>query len=163
MRCNLQNLNPMKHLAYLLVLIASLSSCTSQKESSPKTAVYLETEEFAKNNYPFSEAVIYGDIIYASGQIGETGTEPKLVEGGIVPETHQALLNIKEVLERNGSSMDLIIKCTCMLADINDWAAMSKEYVTFFPNHKPARSAFATTGLAMNARVEIECMAYLNK
>jgi 2-iminobutanoate/2-iminopropanoate deaminase len=49
-----------------------------------------------------------------------------------------------------------------MLADISDWAAMSKEYVTFFPNHKPARSAFATTGLAMNARVEIECMAYIS-
>jgi 2-iminobutanoate/2-iminopropanoate deaminase len=149
---------------YLFCLLASLLilSCAPQKESSLKAAQYLETEEFAKNNYPFSEAVIYGDIIYASGQIGETGTEPKLVEGGIVPETHQALLNIKDVLERNGSSMDNIIKCTCMLADISDWAAMSKEYVTFFPNHKPARSAFATTGLAMNARVEIECMAYIS-
>jgi reactive intermediate/imine deaminase len=153
----------MKPLIFLLLVVLLLSSCTSQKESSPKTALYLETEEFAKNNFPFSEAVIYGDIIYASGQIGEVGTDPKLVEGGIVPETHQALLNIKDVLERNGSSMDNIIKCTCMLADIADWAQMSKEYVTFFANHKPARSAFATTGLAMNARVEIECMAYLKK
>jgi 2-iminobutanoate/2-iminopropanoate deaminase len=152
----------MKYGSCLLLVSLLLLSCTPQKESSP-VAKYLETEEFAKNNYPFSEAVIYGDIIYASGQIGETGTEPKLVEGGIVPETHQALLNIKDVLERNGSSMDHIIKCTCMLADIADWAQMSKEYVTFFPDHKPARSAFATTGLAMNARVEIECMAYLKK
>jgi 2-iminobutanoate/2-iminopropanoate deaminase len=48
-------------------------------------------------------------------------------------------------------------------ADINDWAAMSAEYVKFFPNHKPARSAFATTGLALGARVEIECLAYIKK
>ncbi|MBL7874161.1 MAG: RidA family protein, partial [Cyclobacteriaceae bacterium] len=48
-------------------------------------------------------------------------------------------------------------------ADINDWAQMSAEYIKFFPTHKPARSAFATTGLALNARIEIECVAYLNK
>jgi enamine deaminase RidA (YjgF/YER057c/UK114 family) len=50
-----------------------------------------------------------------------------------------------------------------MLADIADWVAMSKEFLTSFPSHKPARSAFATSGLALGARVEIECMAYLKK
>jgi len=69
--------------------------------------------------------------------------------------------NIKKVLEQNGSSMDNIIKCTCMLADISEWSRMSSEYVKFFPNHKPARSAFATTGHALGARVEIECIAHV--
>ena len=58
--------------------------------------------------------------------------------------------------------MSDIIKCTSMLADISEWAAMSEEYVKFFPNNRPARSAFAGTGLARGARVEIECIAKLN-
>lgn len=146
----------------LIVLITGssiLSSCTkSEKETE---AVYLQTEAFAKLGLPFSEAVQYGDILYLSGQVGDIGNV--VVPGGIAAETNQVMKNIQGVLERNGSSMENIIKCTCMLADINDWAAMSAEYVKFFPNHKPARSAFGTTGLALGARVEIECMAYFNK
>ncbi len=67
--------------------------------------------------------------------------------------------NIREVLERNGSSMDRIVKCTVMLADIAEWAEMNAVYVTYFPEHRPARSAFGTSGLALGARVEIECLA----
>jgi 2-iminobutanoate/2-iminopropanoate deaminase len=96
-----------------------------------------------------------------SGQIGDLEETGELIKGGIIPETNQALKNIKKVLEQNCSSMDHIIKCTCMLADISEWGQMSNEYVRFFPNHKPARSAFATTGLALGARVEIECIAYV--
>jgi len=157
----------MRMIPLLSMMLLLLASCTPSTEESntKKTATYIESEEFSKLNMPYSEAVIYGDIIYASGQVGEVGftTEGVMVEGGIGPETRQALLNIKRVLEQNGSSMDNIIKCTCMLADIDEWAEMSKEYLTFFPNHQPARSAFATTGLALGARVEIECMAYLDK
>jgi enamine deaminase RidA (YjgF/YER057c/UK114 family) len=69
--------------------------------------------------------------------------------------------NIKKVLEQNGSSIEDIIKCTCMLADISEWGQMNSEYLKFFPNHKPARSAFGTTGLSLGARVEIECTAYV--
>lgn len=157
----------MRILPQLSLTILLLTSCTQAVDESKtnKTATYIESEEFTKLNMPFSEAVIYGDMIYASGQVGDIGftTEGVLVEGGIGPETRQAMLNIKRVLEQNGSSLDNIIKCTCMLADIDEWAEMSKAYMTFFPNHQPARSAFATTGLALGARVEIECMAYLNK
>ena len=83
----------------------------------------------------------------------------KLAAGGIQGETRQALENIKHVLETNGSSMDDVVKCTAMLADIKEWAAMNEVYVTFFPNHLPARSAFATNGLVLGGRVEIECIA----
>src|ERR1043166_6252165 len=74
-------------------------------------------------------------------------------------ETRQALTNIKKLLEANGSSMDHVVKCLVMLADIGEWAKMNGVYVTFFPNHRPARSAFGATGLALGGRLEIECIA----
>jgi reactive intermediate/imine deaminase len=111
-----------------------------------------------RSTRPFSDAVRVGHILYLSGQIG-TDSTGRLVAGGIGPETRQTLENIKAVLERNGSSMDRVVKCTAMLADIAEWGAMNQVYVTFFPVHKPSRSAFGTSGLALGARVEIECWA----
>ena len=122
--------------------------------------IYSQSEEYEKNNFPFSEAVRYGDILYLSGQVGSISDDMNvLVEGGIGPETKQTRTNIKATLEKYGATMDDVIKCTCMLADIEDWGLMSEEYIKFFPNHKPARSTFAGSGLALGARVEIECMA----
>lgn len=107
---------------------------------------------------PFSEAVRAGNLLFLSGQLG-TDANDRLVPGGIGPETHQALENIRTVLERHGSSLDRVIKCTAMLADMKEWAAMNEVYVTFFPKHLPARSAFGATGLALGARMELECIA----
>ena len=107
---------------------------------------------------PFSEAVRVGDMLYLSGQLG-TDSTGHLVSGGIGPETRQALTNISAVLARRGSSLDRVVKCTVMLADIGEWAAMNEVYVQFFHARLPARSAFGTTGLAMGARLELECMA----
>jgi reactive intermediate/imine deaminase len=154
----------MRVITITLIAVLCLVSCVNSEKEPKKaiTATYIETEAFSKMGYPFCEAVRYGDILYLSGQIGDLGNADELVEGGIKEQTHQAMLNIKRVLEQNGSSLDNVIKCTCMLADIKDWADMSKAYIEFFPNHKPARSAFGTTGLALGALVEIECMAYVN-
>ena len=107
---------------------------------------------------PFSEAVRVGNMLYLSGQLG-TDSTGRLVPGGIGPETSQTLKNIAEVLERHGSSLDQVVKCTVMLADITEWAAMNQVYLTFFRSHRPARSAFGTSGLALGARLELECMA----
>ena len=131
-------------------------------QETKKEIIFIQTEEFKKHDFPFSQAVKYGDILYVSGQIGDSEETGELVSGGIIPETRQAMLNIKRVLEANGSSLENVLKCTCMLADISEWGAMSKEYIKFFPENKPARSAFATTGLALGARVEIECIAAVN-
>ncbi|HLE63997.1 MAG TPA: RidA family protein [Pyrinomonadaceae bacterium] len=110
---------------------------------------------------PFSEAVRVGQILYLSGQLGVDGSGA-LVTGGIKAETKQALENIRSILERNSSGMDQVVKCTVMLADIADRGAMSEVYITFFPkDRRPARSTFGTTGLALGAKVEIECMATL--
>jgi enamine deaminase RidA (YjgF/YER057c/UK114 family) len=85
-----------------------------------------------------------------------------MVAGGIGPETRQALTNIAAALARHGSSLDQVVKCTVMLADIGEWAAMNEVYVTFFGSHRPARSAFGASGLALGARLELECMALVS-
>lgn len=107
---------------------------------------------------PFSEAVRAGSMLYLSGAMGldDSGA---LVPGGIEAETRQALENIRSVLERHGSSMDRVIKCTVMLADMQEWAAMNRVYVEHFSSKLPARSAFGASGLALGGRVEIECLA----
>ena len=147
----------MKNLIVFLFGLCFLLSCQSQQKVE-----YLQTEKFAKQNMPFSEAVRVGNMLYLSGQVGNIPGEMNVVSGGIGPETRQTMENIKEVLERYGSSMNQVVKCLCMLEDINEWAEMSGEYVKFFPNHKPARSAFAGSGLAIGAKVEIECWATIN-
>jgi 2-iminobutanoate/2-iminopropanoate deaminase len=109
---------------------------------------------------PFAEAVRVGEMLYLSGQLG-TDSTGQLVPGGIGPETRQALTNVATVLARHSATLNQVIKCTVMLADIGEWAAMNEVYVTFFRNHFPARSAFGTTGLALGARLELECVAVL--
>ena len=107
---------------------------------------------------PFSPAVKVGNMLYLAGQEGTD--HGKLVPGGIGPETKQTLTNIKTLLEANGSDMEHVVKCTVFLADIKEWAAMNEVYKTFFtPGKVPARSAFGTSGLAQDARTEIECIA----
>jgi reactive intermediate/imine deaminase len=107
---------------------------------------------------PFSEAVRVDNILFLSGVLG-TDSTGRLVRGGIGPETRQALENIKAALARNELTMDDVVKCTAMLADISEWAAMNAVYRTYFPGPKPARSAFGTNGLVLGARMELECIA----
>ena len=122
----------------------------------------IEVEYYAVSEdmqLPFSEAVRVGHILYLSGQLGFDSKTSSLVEGGIGPETRQTLENIKTTLEKHGSSMAEVVKCTVFLADINEWAAMNAVYITYFPTNPPARSALGSSGLALGARTEIECMA----
>jgi reactive intermediate/imine deaminase len=134
---------------------SSQATTPDEAEEAPVAVEYFAPEESA---YPFSDAVRVGDLLILSGKLG-TGPDG-LVEGGIGPETRQAMQNIKAVVERHGSSMDRVVKCTVMLADMAEWGAMNEVYRTFFPEGRyPARSAFGASGLALDARVEIECIA----
>ena len=145
----------MKLIVNGLILIAFLVAQTA-------TAGKLEVEHHAVSSdrqLPFSEAVRVGHMLYLSGQLGVDQTTFKLVEGGITAETRQTLENIKPTLEKYGSSMEEVVKCTVFLADIKEWAAMNEVYVTYFPTNPPARSALGSSGLALGARTEIECMA----
>jgi reactive intermediate/imine deaminase len=111
---------------------------------------------------PFSEAVRAGDLLFLSGQIGNLPGTLELAPGGIGPETRQTLENVGAILARHGASWRDVVRCTVMLADMAEWGAMNEVYVTFFPpDALPARSALGTSGLALGARVEIECTAAL--
>ncbi len=107
---------------------------------------------------PFSAAVRVGNMLYVSGQMG-TDESMKIVSGGIEAETMQTLRNMKAILERHGSSLDRIVKCTVMMADMSEWPAMNAVYAQHFPKHLPARSAFGASSLALGGGVEIECIA----
>lgn len=108
---------------------------------------------------PFSDAVRVGDLLFLAGKLGNIPGGRELAPGGIAGETRQTMENIKAALERYGATMDEVIKCTVFLADMSEWAAMNEVYVTYFPKHKPARSAIGVNGLALGARTEIECIA----
>jgi reactive intermediate/imine deaminase len=148
----------MLFLLMALLPLAFFATIHAQTTNAP-VVEYLKAD--TTSPYPFSDAVRVGQMIYLSGQIG-TDSTGKIVAGGIEAETRQTLENIKKVLERNGSSIDHVVKCTVMMADIKEWSAMNGVYRTYFSkNRLPARSAFAGSGLALGARVEIECWAVL--
>ena len=133
-----------------VVALAAFAACAPKQE--------VEFRPLPNAPGPFSDAVRVGNILFLSGAVGVDSTG-RLVPGGIGPETRQTLENIKASLARNGLTMANVVKCTAMLVDIKEWPALNEVYRTYFPGPKPARSAFAGTGLALNARVEIECIA----
>ncbi len=111
--------------------------------------------------YPFSDAVQVGDMLILSGQIGAKPGTGAVVPGGVGPETRQSLDNIAASLKRRGLGMDSVVKCTAMLADMKEWPAFNAVYATYFKKGRyPTRSAFGVSGLALGARVELECWAY---
>jgi 2-iminobutanoate/2-iminopropanoate deaminase len=115
-----------------------------------------------ERSWPFSEAVRVGDLLFLSGMLGNKPGTSELVPGGIQPETRQTMEHIRAAVLRHGGSMDRVAKCTVFLADMAEWAAMNEVYVEFFPTHRPARSALGVNGLALGARVEIECIAVVD-
>lgn len=112
---------------------------------------------------PFSSAVRVGNMLYLSGQIGLYHGTRTLAEGGVAGETRQTMENIKQVLEYAGSSLEEVVKCTLFLADISYYSEVNEVYSSYFPESPPARSAVAGSGLALGARVEIECIATVDR
>ena len=108
---------------------------------------------------PFSSAVKVGNLLFLSGQIGNKPGTREFADTGIAGQTRQALENIKSILTSAGSSLDRVVKCTVFLADMKDYSAMNAAYAAVFPKDPPARSTIGTTGLALGARTEIECVA----
>ncbi len=125
--------------------------------TSPK---YLNSGKVLPANLPFSEAVRVGNLVFLSGQIGNVPGTLGLAPGGIEAEAKQVMENIKTSLAAHGLSMGHVVKCTVMLADMKEWGAFNKVYQTYVTAGSfPARSAYGSSGLAFNARVEVECIA----
>lgn len=141
---------------FLLLPLFVLFACDVQVEHEPKVS-YLNMPGMPEG-LPFSSAVRVDNTLYLSGNIGNVPGTMDLAEGGIAGETRQTMDNISGVLQEFGSSMDDVVKCSVFLADMAEWGAMNDVYKTYFKN-PPARSALGASGLALNARVEIECIA----
>ena len=144
---------------FVLPLIGCDVAVDTSTDESPSVE-WLKAPGTEELDLPFSSAVRVGDTLYLSGALGNIPGTLNLAEGGIQGETRQTLENINRTLENFGSAMENVVKCTVFLADIGEWAAMNEVYTTYFPN-KPARSAVGVSGVALDARVEIECIAII--
>ena len=141
----------------LLVLLVGFWGCENSKQN--KTTYH----PHKLDSVPYSESVQVGDMLYISGQIANYEDDyNKIIEGGIRPQVNQTMKNIKTILEKHNASMDDIVKCTCILANGDDWGMMSEEYVKYFKKHKPARTTFGGAELGDDILVEIECIAKLS-
>ncbi|WP_421956257.1 RidA family protein [Polaromonas sp.] len=119
----------------------------------------LNSPAFSQLGLPFSEIVRMGDTLYLSGQMGTLPGTLTLAPGGMQAQAQQTMENIKSTLEAHGYSMEHIVKCTVMLADMKDWPAFNEIYKRFFTAPYPARSAFGANGLAMGGQLEIDVIA----
>jgi reactive intermediate/imine deaminase len=145
------SLRPARALACALLLAATAATAAPPE--------FLNSGKVLSGDLPFSEAVRHGDTLYLSGQVGIAPGTMKLVPGGMRAEAAQALTNIRTILEAHGRSMRDVVRCTVMLADMADWPAFNEVWRGAFEKPFPARSAFGASGLALGARVEVECTA----
>ncbi|MCW5961661.1 MAG: RidA family protein [Pyrinomonadaceae bacterium] len=107
---------------------------------------------------PYSQAVKTGNLVFCSGQIPIDPTTGEFVSEDVTEQTEQVIKNLIEVLKAAGTSLDNVVKTTCFLADMNDFAAMNEVYARFF-TEKPARATVQAARLPRDAKVEIEVIA----
>lgn len=110
---------------------------------------------------PYSQAKIFGSVMFSSGQIPIDPATGELVSGGIEEQTRQVCENLKAVLEAAGSALEKVIKTNCYLKDINDFAAFNKVYAEYF-TEKPARSCVGGLQIPKGALVEVEIIAEID-
>jgi 2-iminobutanoate/2-iminopropanoate deaminase len=108
---------------------------------------------------PYSQAIVSGDLVFCSGQLGLDPASGEIVEGGVEAQTERALRNLVSVLDAAGASMADVVKTTIFLADIGDFAAVNAVYARQMPDPAPARSTFAVGALPKGGLIEIEAIA----
>ena len=107
---------------------------------------------------PYSHAVKVNETIYVSGCIGLVKETKAMISEDVRQQAHQTLLNLKNIVEDSGSDLNNVVKCTVLLADMNDFAVVNEVYDEYFKESRPARACFACLKLPANARVEIDCI-----
>ena len=132
---------------------------TRRKESVCSVKQTIETEEAPQAIGPYSQAVIAGGFVFASGQIPIDPQTSEFVTGGVAEQTEQVLRNLTAVLKAAGSSLDRVVKTTVYLADMKDFAQMNEVYGRYFEIAPPARATVEAARLPRDARVEIEAVA----
>ena len=152
----------MRVLTFFTVLLMLCSSYTLANDAKNSNVTFYNSKPASKK-LPFSEMVKVNDTIYLSGQIGFDSKSGKLAEGGFAAEAHQTLSNIKQTIESHGYTMQHVVKCMVMLTNIKDFAEFNRIYTQYFTPPYPVRSAFAVSELALDAKLEVECMAAVQK
>jgi 2-iminobutanoate/2-iminopropanoate deaminase len=143
----------------VLTLALALGGCMHSMR--PAEVEHFPMANDPEGKLPFADVVRAGGFLFQSGKLGIEPATLKLVPGGIQAETRQTMELIKAGFARQGVGMERVVKCTVFLADMKEWGAMNEVYLQYFPTGKPARSALGVNGLALGARVEIECIAAL--
>jgi 2-iminobutanoate/2-iminopropanoate deaminase len=118
----------------------------------------IETKSAPAAIGPYSQAYVSGNLVFTSGQLPLSAESGQVAGSSAAEQTEQVIKNLKAVLEAAGSSLSGVIKTTCYLTDMNDFAAFNEVYAKYF-SAKPARSTAAVSRLAKNALVEIEAVA----
>ncbi len=108
---------------------------------------------------PYSQGIQLDQLIFTSGQIPIDPAKGQIVADSIEGQAEQVMKNLKAILAEAGVGMDRIVKTTCFLADLADFAAFNEVYGKYFPENPPARSCFQVAALPMGAKVEVECIA----
>ncbi|MCO5221540.1 MAG: RidA family protein [Thermomicrobiales bacterium] len=108
---------------------------------------------------PYSQAVKAGAFVFTSGVIPVDPATAKVVEGDITPQATQVMENLKAVLAASGSSLDRVVKTTCFLANLDDFATFNGIYAGYFDADPPARSTVQVAKLPLGVLVEVECVA----
>ena len=147
----------------LLLALPMLACAPKAPPATSAVPRYYTAPDTAMRALPFSEAVQVGSLLFVSGQIGALPGTRTVAPGGITPESKQAIENIRTILGRHGASLKDVVKCSIFLADISEWAAFNEVYRQYFTAPYPARSAFGANGLALGARVEVECVAVVKQ
>lgn len=119
---------------------------------------FVQTSKAPSAIGPYSQAVVANGMVYTSGQIALT-PDGIMLEDDVVVQTKQVLNNLQAVLQEAGSSLDMVIKTTIFIADMDDFAVINEIYAEAFGSHKPARSTVAVKTLPKNALVEIDAVA----
>jgi 2-iminobutanoate/2-iminopropanoate deaminase len=110
---------------------------------------------------PYSQAIVSGDLVFVSGQLGVDPASGQLVEGSIAEQTERVMENVKAILEAAGSSLERLVKTTIFLADLGDFQALNEVYARFVGEEPPARATFQVAALPSGALVEIEAVGHL--
>ena len=118
----------------------------------------IETKNAPAAIGPYSQAIVTGNLIYASGQIPIVPASGNIVEGGIEAQTEQSCKNVGEILKAAGSGFEKVVKTTCFIANMGDFAAFNAVYEKFFVS-KPARSCVEVSALPKGVLCEIEVIA----
>ena len=120
----------------------------------------IATEQAPKAIGPYSQAVRLGSLIFCSGQIPLHPDSGAIVGNTTAEQTEQVLKNLQKVLEKAGSNLNCVLKTTCFLSDMDDFANFNQVYARFFTENAPARSAIQAAALPKGVKVEIEAIAY---